>query len=305
MASWFLDDYSDFYHKMTRIDPEFGLKAVTGLSAEGIMTFNNKLPGNLEVIGVHLHTGKATVNGPINIAFCDNGKFGNFPTLCGPASTLKTEGDFSTFEWKGPKSMGGWELPVVGDVLMNHGRISGATSLADGAPTTHDEFFDTLFNKCTKDDCPIYLNVHTKYSATMNGEFNFGAMRGQLEPKECPSEVKATNCWGVTMNTENTNKVLVPHPTNKMPNDTATMTAIPGNMDVLVMYSGATPSSIAAMELVNHDNSNFFSSSELGMSSYLAVLSFLVMTVFGLVIKLKNDKPKKTIKEKSSNYGAV
>lgn len=86
------------------------------------------------------------------------------------------------------------------------------------------------------------------------------------------------------------------------------MKPIPGLMDVSIMYFGPIPGSSAVMELVHHDNSNFSWSIESGMISYFAVLSFFTMTVVGLLIKLKNSKQKKDIKERatlSSDYGTI
>ena len=56
-----------------------------GFTIMANLNFDATLPGNEKVIGVHLHTGSSTVNGPIGILFCgryDAIAYGH-PTLTG------------------------------------------------------------------------------------------------------------------------------------------------------------------------------------------------------------------------------
>ena len=110
--------------------------------------------------------------------------------------------------------------------------VANATSLADGAATTLDTFLDELMS-CTETDCDVYFNIHTNYSfATNTGAL--GLARGQLKKYACPtpfSQNVYSRCFGATVNSENTNKV-VPNPLAK---DAGNM--LPVTLDIIVVYT--------------------------------------------------------------------
>merc|ERR1712224_74824 len=88
---------------------------------------------------------------------------------------------------------------------------------------------------CNKDDCNVYFNIHTNYSFAENP--GFGLAQGQLVLKECPkSAVNATSCFGAKVTSKNTNRIEGLD--NKLPVDAGKVTPLPGNIDVLIMYSG-------------------------------------------------------------------
>jgi hypothetical protein len=142
---------------------------VTNLKLLSIMASEQDVPSNREVIGAHLHTGRAAVNGPININLCGS------PPLPPPALVgvrkCPSASDFS--------NLGG----TFSSTANNATAVSGATTLADGAATSYRQLAAGL-TKCTKEACPVFFNLHTNYSFALNPGA-WGVARGQLSPVPC------------------------------------------------------------------------------------------------------------------------
>ena len=130
-------------------------------------------PGNRELIGAHLHTGRAVVNGPININLCGS------PPLPPPAlagvSACPSASDFEL-------TLHGGFSSTANDATA----VPGATTLGDGAATSYDELAAAL-SKCTRAHCPVFFNLHTNYSFELNPGA-WGVARGQLRPVKCSDD---------------------------------------------------------------------------------------------------------------------
>jgi hypothetical protein len=204
----------------------------TGFSAEGTVKLDNNLPGNLDIIGAHLHTGSATVNGPVNIVLCGGSPLPDLLAINGECNDLQNQrterNTVSVTDWEALTSKGAW-MNTANDATS----VANVTTLADGAPTTYESFM-TALNECTKDNCDVYFNIHTNYSFAENAGA-FGLARGQLVPVDCPSDKpERAKCFGGTVTSENTNKVK--GLTNQLPSDAGEVLPIAG--DVLVTYIG-------------------------------------------------------------------
>jgi len=187
--------------------------STTSIGAEGSgfqafieMTLDATLAGNTELIGVHLHTGGSTVNGPINIIYCMNDPLPNGPwPSCATLESETTTSSAGVFTGKfiANDSYGAWPDP------NNATAVPGAATLAEGAATTYQSFMQELL-RCTDLDCNVYFNWHTLFSFQMNPGYGLG--RAQLAPlPSCPSTVTGGDylCFGTqgTVNSMNTNQV--------------------------------------------------------------------------------------------------
>lgn len=208
-----------------------------GFSAEGLVTLDNTLEGNTQIIGAHLHTGSSSVNGPANIIFCGGPPLPGVLGINGECDDLfdqTVDGDTNTnmAGWKSVTSKGGWD-----DGANNATAIEGATSLEDGAATTYDSFMDAL-DDCDDDDCDVYFNIHTNYSFAMNP--GVGLARGQLMPVDCPDgKPDDAKCFGVrggAATSANTN--MVTGLASPLPDGAGEVEAISGGIggDVLITY---------------------------------------------------------------------
>jgi len=203
-----------------------------GFYAKGYVNFDESLKGNTEIIGAHLHTGSAATSGPINIIFCGGAPLPGILGENGPCTVTDPieNGDRFSAIWQA-------EATDLDMAFENGGNaataVANATSLADGAATTLDTFLDALMS-CTETDCDVYFNIHTNYSfATNTGAL--GLARGQLHKSACTPEFSEnvnTVCFGATVNSENTNKV-VPNPLAK---DAGSVLPII-TLDIIVVYT--------------------------------------------------------------------
>lgn len=189
----------------------------TGFSVEGNLELDESLGGgdNADIIGAHLHTGMANVNGPVNIIFCGGSPLPEVLAINGPCS--------NSDEWESPTSMGGWANGANNDTAVELVNL-----LPLGAPTTPEEFMSAL-DICSSISCEVYFNIHTAYSFAQNP--GAGLARGKLEPTDCPStKPVGAKCWTGDINSANTNDV--PAVTNKLPSNAGSVT------DLLVTYIG-------------------------------------------------------------------
>ena len=102
-----------------------------------------------------------------------------------------------------PTSLGAWDLGV-----NNATAVTGATTLAAGAPTTFASFVQAL-EDCTDEECLVYFNIHTNYTFSIN-DGPFGLVRAQLKPVDCPDgAMSTTKCYGAsgTISSNATNQV--------------------------------------------------------------------------------------------------
>jgi hypothetical protein len=141
---------------------------VTDLKLIGIYSeWNN--PSNTEVIGAHIHTGRAAVNGPININLCGSSPLPP-PALVG-VSACPSAYNFTP--------LNGTFSSDANDATA----VPGATTLEDGAATSYQQLAAALSN-CTPHSCPVFFNLHTNYSFWLNPGA-WGVARGQLKPVPC------------------------------------------------------------------------------------------------------------------------
>jgi hypothetical protein len=208
----------------------------TGFSVSGMVTLQNDLPDNLQIIGAHLHTGSSVVNGPVNIIFCGGPPLPGLLGINGECTDIENETPrgyegMELFEWHAMTSKGAWA-----DGGNKATSIASAENLADGAATTYETFMKAL-SECTNDSCDVYFNIHTNYSFSENP--GYGLARGQLYPNHCPDDVNATKCWGGVIDTEKTN--MVNGLNNTLPVSAGAVTPLQGENtlnDIIVMYSG-------------------------------------------------------------------
>ena len=186
----------------------------TGFSLQLALDVDNTLDGNTDIIGAHIHSGSATVNGPVNIIFCGSAPLPSNNGQC-VLSNVVENGNRTTSLLDVPSSLGAWSNGV-----NNATAVPGATTLEEGAPTTYESFLDTLLNDCSSqsESCPLYLNFHTIYSFAENP--GYGLARSQLREVNCPPYVTQDNqdahCFGTDGNglsSINTNMVTdLPNP---------------------------------------------------------------------------------------------
>lgn len=147
------------------------------------LNFDATLRGNTELIGVHLHTGSSTTNGPVNVVLCGSAPL---PSINGPCRVTNPEstnqGRFKA-EFSSHSSVGAWT-----NGINNATAVPGATTLANGAATTYQTFLEAL-NSATPRNSLVYLNFHTRYSLRHNEGKAFGLARAQLRPVACPSKM--------------------------------------------------------------------------------------------------------------------
>ena len=124
---------------------------------------------NTQVIGAHIHTGRAAVNGPININLCGSSPLPP-PALVG-VSACPSAYNFT--------SLNGTFSSDANDATA----VPGATTLEDGAATSYQQLAAALSN-CTTQSCPVFFNLHTQYSFALNPGA-WGVARGQLKPVPC------------------------------------------------------------------------------------------------------------------------
>lgn len=124
---------------------------------------------------------------------------------CGFCSPSKTTIYLGLGGFPGPtnrSSSGGWPPSEA-----NNDTSTAGNSLADGGPTTLDQFIDAL-HSCA-DICDVYINFHTNYSwAKTEG---FGLARSQLQRDPSCYTGKNVNsflCWKGVATTANTNIAL-------------------------------------------------------------------------------------------------
>jgi hypothetical protein len=224
----------------------------TGFSAEGTVRLDNNLPGNLDIIGAHLHTGSETVNGPVNIVFCGGFPLPSLLAINGECNSLQNQSTerntVNVTDWEALTSKGAW-MNTANDATS----LANVTTLADGSPTTYESFM-TALNDCTKDNCAVYFNIHTNYSFAENADA-FGLARGQLVPVDCPSnKTEGAKCFGGTVTSENTNKVN--GLTNQLPEGAGLVLPISG--DVLITYIGDDVVDDDKWDIKNDSDDNMF-----------------------------------------------
>jgi hypothetical protein len=120
------------------------------------------------------------------------------------------------------------------DIANNATSVPGATTLADGAPTTFHSFLEEL-GACTVDECNVYFNMHTNYSFNLNAGA-YGLARAQLSPVTCDEKdlkpgfyMISAKCFLASATSDNTNMVT------GIPNQLAP-TAGSTIGDILVVY---------------------------------------------------------------------
>lgn len=130
------------------------------------------------------------------------------PTQNGPCSdsilqsTITKNGRFLATFVGGP-ALGAWDLGIT-----NATAIPGATTIATGAATTPQTFWETLMD-ATQQESFVYVNFHTNYSLTHNDGKPFGLARAQLRPVQCPPKSNADLCLGTIgqVSSDQTNNV--------------------------------------------------------------------------------------------------
>jgi len=205
------------------------------------MKTNATLDGNTDLIGVHLHTGSSTVNGPINIIYCMGEPLpssGNWENCAELLSNTHTSNGVFTATFLATYSVGAWDNGV-----NNATAIPGAMTMADGAPTTYDTFM-TALEDCTVDNCEAYFNWHSRYSFSMNPGYGLG--RAQLAPlNSCPSSVSggSANCYGTQGPVTSSNTNMVTGLNNTLPDSAGyaeVLIIVPTSSDVVTVTSGST-----------------------------------------------------------------
>jgi len=183
--------------------------------ATGLIDFDSTLEGNTDIIGAHLHTGSSTTNGPVNVIFCGSAPLPDVLTIDGPCevreySPAVGEGRYIK-RWEAHPSYD-LRTEVFTNGANNATSVPGATTLADGAPTTFDSFLEELV-ACTVDECNVYFNIHTNYSFNLNAGA-YGLARAQLSPVACDEEelevgynMGTAKCFSAIASSNNTNLV--------------------------------------------------------------------------------------------------
>jgi len=215
-----------------------------GFYASGIIDFDSTLEGNTDIIGAHLHTGTSTTNGPVNVIFCGGEPLPDVLSIDGPCEVRDALGEDSPPVEEG-RYVKSWEAIPYDDLLTevftnganNATSVSGATTLADGAPTTFDSFLEELL-ACTVDACNVYFNIHTNYSFNLNAGA-YGLARAQLSPVPCDKKelkpeysIDTAKCFNAIATSSNNTNMVTGIPNQLAPNA--------GYMygDLLVVYQG-------------------------------------------------------------------
>lgn len=122
---------------------------------------NDGGPSNVDIAGVHLHTGSPVVNGPVAVIFCGSAPLPEALLINGRCNTtapiFHAGSDGLTFaeqQLVANSSVGAWNNGC--NKAMS---VQGAKTLATGASSTSMEFLNEL-ESCTADMCNIYLNIH-------------------------------------------------------------------------------------------------------------------------------------------------
>jgi hypothetical protein len=76
-------------------------------------------------------------------------------------------------------SLGAWD-----NGLANATAVPGATTIAAGAATTPQSFYEALMN-ASPEESFVYINFHTQYSLAHNKGTPFGLARAQLQKVSC------------------------------------------------------------------------------------------------------------------------
>jgi len=211
-----------------------------GFYATGLIDFDSTLEGNTDIIGAHLHTGSSTTNGPVNVIFCGSAPLPDVLTIDGPCEVGETgEDSIPVGEDRYVKTWEGYPFnnslaEVFTNGANNATSVPGATTLADGAPTTFHSFLEEL-GACTVDECNVYFNMHTNYSFNLNAGA-YGLARAQLSPVTCDEKdlkpgfyMISAKCFLASATSDNTNMVT------GIPNQLAP-TAGSTIGDILVVY---------------------------------------------------------------------
>jgi hypothetical protein len=209
-----------------------------GFTVQANLNFDATLPGNEEVIGVHLHTGANIVNGPIAVLFCGSSPLPSVNGACNISDAKNTTIDGQnrfTATFTASSSAGAWENGIA-----NATAVHGAKTIASGAATTPFTFYETLANATTADSF-VYINFHTKFSLQHNGGAPFGLARAQLMPVLCAEDVPTgSRCFGTigTVSSEMTNVVSgLPAP---FPPNAGSVTPVRRDVfftDIMVVYT--------------------------------------------------------------------
>jgi hypothetical protein len=162
-----------------------------GFTVMANLNFDATLPGNEQLIGVHLHTGANIVNGPIGILFCGSAPLPSVNGPCIVTNKKNTTDNRFTATFTATSSQGAWL-----NGISNATAVPGAKTIPEGAATTPLSFYETLANATTADSF-VYINFHTAYSLQHNGGVPFGLARAQLMPVLCSPDVPHNSrCFG-------------------------------------------------------------------------------------------------------------
>jgi hypothetical protein len=212
-----------------------------GFTIMANLDFDATLPGNEQLIGVHLHTGANIVNGPIGILFCGSAPLPSVNGPCVVTNQKNTTDTRFTATFTATTSQGAWL-----NGISNATAIKGAKSIPSGAATTPMSFYETLAN-ATEADSFVYINFHTAYSLQHNGGAPFGLARAQLMPVLCSPDVPSSSrCFGTIgqVSSDMTNVVQgLPKPFPPMAGMVAPVTRDLFFHDIMVVYTPPATSS--------------------------------------------------------------
>jgi hypothetical protein len=206
-----------------------------GFTVKANLNFDATLPGNEQVIGVHLHTGANIVNGPIAILFCGSAPLPSVNGACVLEDAKNTPDGRFQATFIATSSAGAWQNGIA-----NATAVKGATTIQSGAATTPRSFYETLA-AATQADSFVYINFHTAYSLQHNHGMPFGLARAQLKPVLCSDDVPANSrCFGTVghVSSDMTNVVTgLPAP---FPPKAGTVTPVRRDAiftDIMVVYT--------------------------------------------------------------------